>query len=76
MLLDKRIDAFLYLVGFLATFALSMSDTREMEALQRLQPLTVRSEGVAKQVRIFCLRKRELSAKKNNVYREAGAILQ
>lgn len=33
----KRIEAFLYLVGFPPTFVISKSDTGEMKALQRLK---------------------------------------
>lgn len=40
--INERIEAFAYLVGFLATFAMSTIDSGGMEALQRLQSLWVR----------------------------------
>ena len=53
-----RIDAFAYLIGFLATVAVPVQDPRGMGAMQRLQPLKASLKGAAALVREFCLRKR------------------
>lgn len=49
-----RIDAFAYLVDFLAT--VPVQDSRGMKAIQRLQPPKASLEGVATPVREFCLK--------------------
>lgn len=61
--IDECIEAFIYLLGFMATLAMSMNDTRVIDTLQRSQPLKVRLEVAAKQVRNFCLQRREVAAK-------------
>lgn len=53
--IDEQIDAISYLVCFLTTFA--------MEGFQRVQPLKVRLEEMARLVLDCCLRKREAVAK-------------
>ena len=59
-----RIDAFAYLVGLLATVAVPVQDPRGMDAMHCLQPLKASLEGAAKLSREFCLRKREVAAKR------------
>ena len=56
MSIDGRIEAFAYLVGFLATFAMPVQVPKEMEALQRLK---ARFEGATGLVQEFCMRKPE-----------------
>ena len=63
MSLLDRIDAFAYLVAFLATVAMPVQDPKGMEAIQRLQSLKASLEGMATRVRDLCLRKREATAK-------------
>ena len=58
-----RIDAFAYLVGFLASVTMPVQDPRGMEAIQRLQLLKTSLERVTTLVRDVCLRKREAAAK-------------
>ena len=45
MLIVDRIDAFAYLVGFLATVAVPVQDPRGMGAMKPLQPLETSLEG-------------------------------
>ena len=58
-----RIDAFAYLIGFLAMVAVPVQDPRGMGWMQRLQPLKVSLEGTDTLVCKFSLRKREVAEK-------------
>lgn len=57
----ERIDAFAYLIVFLATVAGPVHDPRGVRAMQCLQPLKGSLEGAATLVRELSLRKRKMA---------------